>query len=479
MTASAPTPVSRWAETQHARGRLTAHERVALLLDPGSLAEVEASAATGPDIDAEEDGVITVRGCIGGRDVCVFAKDFRVAQGTLSDGHARKITRLQEQAVRGGMPIIGLYDTAGLRLEAGLAAWSGFADIARRSARAQGLVPQLSVVLGPCPGGDAMLAALSDFVIMANDDSACYMTGPDVVRAITKEQVDIAQLGGAALHAGASGLADGVCDNDVQALLKVRRLFEFLPLHRPKSGRGVLTPCPCLDKADRSAPALDTLVSAEPGSSYDVKELIREIADGGDFMELGPAWAANMVTGFMRLHGRTLGVVANQSRVLAGVIDDAAARKAARFIRFCDDYGLPVLSLVDAPGFLAGVAQEQAGLARHAGELLAAYARARVPLITLVLRQALGAAGILMGARALGADIVYAWPQAQIGLIGVRGAMLLGQSEAAAAQALASGAAVASGEVDEVIVPRHTRVSVIRGLEQLAGRDYLQEHHVL
>lgn len=478
MTASVPALAPRWADAQHARGRLTARERVALLLDPGSMAELAAGTAAGPDVDAHDDGVITVQGCIGGRAVCVFAKDLRVAQGTLAEVHARKISRLQQYAVRGGMPIIGLYDTAGLRLEAGLAAWSGFGEIARHSARAQGLVSQISVVLGHCPGADAVLAALSDFVLMANDDSSLYMSGPDVVRAITQEQVQAAQLGGPALHAGASGLADGVCDNDVQALLKVRRLFQFLPSHRTANWRSALAPWPCLDEADRETPALDTLVPAEATACYDVKELIHELADAGDFMELRPAWAANIVTGFVRLQGRSVGVVANQSAVLAGVIDDAAARKAARFVRFCDQFGLPVLSLVDAPGFLPGVAQEQAGLARHAAELLAAYARARVPLITVVLRRAFGAAGVLMGARAVGADIVYAWPQAQIGLIGVRGAADLGQSETAAAQALAPAAAAAAGEVDEVIAPRHTRACVSRGLAQLAEKNYLQEHHV-
>ena len=476
MTASVSVPAPGWAELQHARGRLTARERVALLLDAGSLSEIAAGAAGAVgDTDAQGDGVITAQGRIGGRPVCVFAKDFGVAQGTLAELHARRICRLQQHALRSRMPIIGLYDTAGLRLQAGLAACTGFAEIARNAARAQGVIPQISVVLGPCPGADALLASLSDFVLMANDDAELYVSGPDAVRAVTHTQVTAQALGGATLHAQESGLADGVCDNDVQALLKLRRLFAFLPTRQGNGWRAEVAPWPCLDDAGREAPALDTLVPADAASGYDVKELIHEIADAGDFMELRPAHAANLVTGFVRLQGSSVGVVANQSAVLAGVIDDAAARKAARFIRFCDAFGLPVLSLVDAPGFLPGIAQEQAGIARHAGDLLAAYARARVPLVTVVVRRAFGAAGVAMGARALGADLVYAWPHAQIGLIGERGAEALGGLAAEAVQALAPATVASAGEVDEVIAPRRTRACVIRALAQMADKNYLPQ----
>lgn len=473
MTASVSVPAPGWAELQHARGRLTARERVALLLDPGSLSEIAAGSAG--DADAQGDGVITVQGRIGGRPVCVFAKDFGVAQGTLAELHARRIGRLQQHALRSRMPLIGLYDTAGLRLQAGLAACTGFAEIARQAARAQGVIPQIALVLGSCPGADALLATLSDFVMMANDDAELYVSGPDAVRAVTHTQVNAQALGGAALHAETSGLADAVCDNDVQALLKLRRLFAFLPARQGNGWRADVAPWPCLDDAGREAPALETLVPAETTASYDVKELIHEIADAGDFMELRAAHAANLVTGFVRLQGRSVGVVANQSAVLAGAIDDAAAQKAGRFVRFCDAFGLPVLSLVDAPGFVPGVEQEQAGLARHAGDLLAAYARARVPLVTVVVRRAFGAAGVAMGARALGADLVYAWPQAQIGLIGVRGAVALGGDAAHAAQALASTTVAAAGEIDEVIAPRQTRGCLIRALAQLADKTPQQE----
>jgi propionyl-CoA carboxylase beta chain len=473
MTASVSVPAPGWAELQHARGRLTARERVALLLDPGSLSEIAAGSAG--DADAQGDGVITVQGRIGGRPVCVFAKDFGVAQGTLAQLHAKRIGRLQQHALRSRMPLIGLYDTAGLRLQAGLAACTGFAEIARQAARAQGVIPQIALVLGSCPGADALLATLSDFVLMANDDAQLYVSGPDAVRAVTHTQVSAQALGGAAPHAETSGLADAVCDNDVQALLKLRRLFAFLPARQGNGWGADVAPWPCLDDAGREAPALETLVPTEATASYDVKELIHEIADAGDFMELRAAHACNLVTGFVRLQGRSVGVVANQSAVLAGAIDDAAAQKAARFVRFCDAFGLPVLSLVDAPGFVPGVEQEQAGLARHAGDLLAAYARARVPLVTVVVRRAFGAAGIAMGARAMGADLVYAWPQAQIGLIGVRGAVALGGDEAQAAQALAPAAVAAAGEIDEVIAPRQTRACVIRALAQLADKTLQQE----
>ncbi|HSW19697.1 MAG TPA: carboxyl transferase domain-containing protein [Ramlibacter sp.] len=476
MTASVSAPARCRADAQHARGRLTARERLALLLDPGSMTELAAGAAT----DASSDGVVTVQGRIAGRTVCVFAKDFGSAQGTLNELHARKIGRLQEQALRNRVPLIGLYDTAGLRLEAGLGACTGFAEIARRAARAQGVIPQLAVVLGTCPGADALLASLADIVLMANDDSALYVSGADVARAVAHEEVDTAALGGPSMHARESGLADGVCDNDVQALLKVRRLFAFLPARRSGSWRADAAPWPCLDDVAREAPALDTLIPDQADVGYDVKELIRELADAGDFMELQPEHAANLIVGFVRLDGRSVGVVANQSSVLAGVLDDAAARKAARFVRFCDAFGLPLLNLVDAPGFLPGAAQEQAGLARHAAELLAAQARARVPMVTVVLRRAFGAAGVLMGSRALGADMVYAWPQAQIGLVGVPGAVALGASETEAARALAPATAAGAGEVDEVIAPRKTRERVIRALAQLAEKNHLQrESHVL
>ena len=467
MTASESQHAATWADTQHARGRLTARECVALLLDAGSLTELAAGAPGESGDAAPGDGVLTVQGFIGGRAVCVFAKDMAIAQGTLAELHARKICRLQQHALNSRIPLIGIYDTAGLRLDAGMAAWAGLGAIARNSAEAQGVIPQISVVLGSCPGADALLVPLSDFVFMANDDSTLYMSGPDVVQAVTHEAVSAARLGGPLVHTRGSTVADGVCDNDVQALLKVRRLIGFLPSHH-RSGS---PPWPGLDDAGREAPALDTLIPAQPADSYDVKELIGNVADDGDFLELQPEFAPNLVMGLVRFQGHSVGVVANQSAVLAGVIDDSAARKASRFVRFCDAFGLPVLSLVDAPGFLPGVAQEQAGLARHAGELLAAYARARVPLVTVVLRRAFGAAGITMGSRAIGADLVYAWPQAQIGLIGARGAVALGMPEDAAAQALAPTTAAAKGEVDDVIAPRRTREHVIRALAQLAFKN--------
>ncbi|HSW15816.1 MAG TPA: carboxyl transferase domain-containing protein [Ramlibacter sp.] len=465
-----------WAEAQHARGRLTARERVELLLDAGSSTELGPRMAQHDD-DQGGDGVITVRGAIDGRPVCVFAKDMSVSQGTLAEAHARKICRLQELALDNRIPVIGLLDTAGLRLEAGMAALAGWGAMVRNSAAASGVVPQISLVLGGCPGADALLAPLSDFVFMANADSHLVVSAPDVVKAVTHENVSLDKLGGADVHTKISSLADGRFDNDVLAILQLRRLFSFLPLHNRAGGAA----CEGLDDAQRESPALDTLVPPAESASYDVKELIAQVSDDGDFFELQADFARNIVVGFARVDGRTVGVVANQSSQLAGVLDSDAARKAARFIRFCDAFGIAVLSFVDAPGFLPGLAQEHAGIARHVGKLLAAYAQATVPLVTVVLRKALGAAGAAMGSRALGADLVYAWPDAQIGLIGAKGAAALRAPGSGAACAsdearrrLAPEAVASGGDIDDVILPRHTRRHLARALDMLQHKSRAQ-----
>jgi propionyl-CoA carboxylase beta chain len=473
-------PMSRaddtaWADAQHARGRLTARECVELLLDAGS------SVALGPRVAQPgvggSDGVITVRGTIDGRPVCVFAKDMSVSQGTLSEAHARKICRLQELALDSRVPVIGIFDTAGLRLEGGMAALAGWGAIVRNCAAASGVVPQVSLVLGGCPGADALLPPLTDFVFMANDDSHLFVSAPDVVKSVTREDVSVEKLGGAGVHTKVSSVADGAYDNDVFAILQVRRLFAFLPLHN----RDGAPAWACLDPAQREAPGLDTLVPHIESVAYDVKELIAQVSDEGDFFELQPDFARNIVTGFARIHGRTVGVVANQSSVLAGVLDGDAARKAARFVRFCDAFGIALLSFVDAPGFLPGVAQEHGGVARHVGKLLLAYAQATVPLVTVVLRKAFGAAGAAMGSRALGADLVYAWPDAQIGLMSAKGAAALhvAPGDAAGApdetrQRLAPNAVASGGDIDDVIPPRHTRRHLVRALDMLQQKTRAQ-----
>lgn len=472
MAATLERPAA-WAEAQHARGRLTARERVELLLDAGSSTEL--GQGVGQDDDGRRgDGVITVRGTIDGRAVCVFAKDMSVSHGTLAEVHARKICRLQELALESRVPIIGIFDTAGLRIEAGMRALAGYGAVVRNSAAASGVVPQISLILGDCPGADALLPPLFDFVFMANDDSSLFVSAPDVVKAVTREDVSAGNLGGSEVHTKISSLADGAFDNDVLAILQMRRLFGFLPSHNLAG----VPDWASLDDAEREAPALDTLVPRADAAAYDVKELIAQVSDEGDFFELKSAFAGNVVIGFARVDGRTIGIVANQSSVLAGVLDSDAARKAARFVRFCDAFGISVLTFADAPGFLPGVAQEHGGVATHVGKLLSAYAQATVPLVTVVLRKAFGAAGAAMGSRALGADLVYAWPDAQIGLTSAKGAVALRAAGADAACALAdaqrrlaAGAVAYSGNIDDVIVPRHTRRHLVRALAMLAQKS--------
>jgi propionyl-CoA carboxylase beta chain len=458
-----------WNDAQHARGKLSARERIEFLLDEGSASEFGALAAP----DEGGDGVITLRGTVGGRPVCVYAKDMSSGQGSLSESHARKICRLQEFALRNRIPIIGMFDTAGLRLEAGIDALTGFGTIARHSAAASGVVPQVSLIFGACPGADALLPPLGDFIFMVNGESSLFLSAPDVVRSVAGEDLSADQLGGPAVHAKLSSLADHVCDNDAQALLRARRLIELLPAHRG-AGAPVWS---SFDHIEREAPSLDTLVPLDPASVYDVRELILRSCDEADFFELQADCATNVVIGLCRMDGCTVGMVANQAASLAGVLDAKALRKAARFVRFCDAFGIALVTFVDAPGFLPGAAQEHGGIAREAAMLLSAYARASVPLVTVVVRRAFGAAGLAMASRAIGADMVYAWPQSQIGLLGAKGALaLLGApadavSEAGHVAAFLSPAAAGRGHaVDDVIAPRQTRRHVIEALRALRGK---------
>ncbi len=463
-----------WAEAQHARGRLTARERVALLLDEGSCALLGMGVAQGNSGD-DNDGVVTAQGTINGRPVCVFAKDMSVHQAALSAAQASRICRLQELALESRIPVIGLFDAAGAQLEAGMDAVAGYGAMFRNSVAASGVIPQIALILGGCPGADALLPPLFDFVFMANDDSSLFVSGPDVVGAVTHEQVDAVKLGGAKVHTTQSAIADGEYDHDVAAVLQLRRLFGFLPSNH-------LAGSPdwqCLDDAEREAPALDTLMPEAPEAAYDVRELIGQVADDGDFFELQASFAANIVIGFTRFGGRTVGVVANQPAVLAGVLDSDAARKAARLVQFCDAFGIAVVSVVDAPGFLPGTAQEHGGIARHAAKLVFAYAQASVPLVTVVVRKAFGAAGVAMGSRALGADAVYAWPDTRIGLMDADAALTVAGEAADPARAqdyaqrvLSPEAVAASGALDEVIAPRRTRQHILRALEQFAGKSH-------
>ncbi|CAG2157726.1 Propionyl-CoA carboxylase beta chain [Cupriavidus yeoncheonensis] len=447
------------AETQHRRGRLTARERVEILFDAGSFVELGrelGSTDTRSDTGtAGGDGVVTGYGDVNGRRVFAFAKDMTVLRGTMSAMHGRKIARLQALALKSRAPVVGVFDSDGTRADEASAAWPAYGEQFRHAATASGVVPQISLVLGTCIGADALLAAAADFVFMAGDDSVACLGDPDLVQAITGEVVSAQDLGGAAVHASKSSVADGVFENDIVAILQVRRLIDFLPACSRDGQRRWRT----FDEAHRSEVSLNSLIPPDPAAAYDVRELVARVVDEGDFLELQSSFAGNIVIGFGRFDGATVGVVANQPTVLAGVLDGAAARKAVRFIRFCDAFGIPVVSLVDAAGFLPGTAEEHGGTIRHGAMLMLAYAQATVPRVTVVLRKAYGAAGILMGARSLGADMVGAWPAASLGM-----------TAAGDASELTVDAALARGDVDAAIVPEETRAFIVRALETLASK---------
>lgn len=445
-----------------ADGRLTARERVELLLDAGSFVEFGGpygeSAAAGPATLAV-DGVVTGVGCVNGRQVFVFARDRTAQRSAMSAAQAAKIARVQDLALRSRSPLVGLFDSDGARADEFVAALAGYGGSYRRSIDASGTIPQIAIVSGSCPGAEALLPALFDFVFMVGDDSTAFLSGPDVVQAVSDERANAVELGGAAVHAAATGLADGVCAHDVMALRQVRRLIDFLPEHHLDTPfwRG-------FDEPSRREPSLDTLVPQDETAAYDVRELIGKVADERDFFELKERFAPNLVTGLARIDGRTVGVVANQPTALAGVIDRDAAFKAARFVRFCDAFHLPVVTFVDAPGFLPGAAQEHGGIVAHVAQLLVAYVRARVPTVTIVVRRAYGAAWTAMGSRALGVDVCVAWHGARVGLAD-------GAPAAAGARVHASlDDARQAGCLDGVIVPADTRGFIARSLEMLARR---------
>jgi propionyl-CoA carboxylase beta chain len=365
------------------------------------------------------DGVVTGWGTINGRTTYVFAKDFTVFGGSLSEAHANKMTKIQDMAIKNRVPIIGLFDAGGARIQEGVAALGGYGEVFTRNVLASGVIPQISVIMGPCAGGDVYSPAMTDFIFMVKDTSYMFVTGPDVVKTVTKEEVTAEELGGAIVHTTKSSIADGAYDNDVQALLQMRRLMDFLPANN-ESGVPEL---PTYDPGDRMEPSLDTLVPDNPNKPYDIKELIHKVVDEGDFFEIQETFARNMVTGFARLEGRTIGVVANQPLMLAGVLDSDASRKAARFVRFCDCFNIPIVTFVDVPGFLPGTDQEYGGLIKHGAKLLFAFAEATVPKVTVITRKAYGGAYDVMSSKHIRGDINYAWPSAEIAVMGAKGAV--------------------------------------------------------
>ncbi|OWY01927.1 methylmalonyl-CoA carboxyltransferase [Thioclava sp. F1Mire-8] len=472
-------------EAQHKKGKLTARERIELLLDEGSFEEFDMfKTHRCADFGMEEskpygDGVVTGWGTVNGRMVYVFSQDFTVFGGSLSETHAEKICKIMDMAVQNGAPVIGINDSGGARIQEGVASLAGYADVFQRNIMASGVVPQISLIMGPCAGGAVYSPAMTDFIFMVKDTSYMFVTGPDVVKTVTNEQVTAEELGGAATHTKKSSVADGAYENDVEALFETRRLIDFLPL----SNREKAPVRPFFDEVDRIEASLDTLVPSNANTPYDMKELILKIADEGDFFEIQKDFAGNIITGFIRLEGQTVGVVANQPMVLAGCLDIDSSRKAARFVRFCDAFEIPILTLVDVPGFLPGTSQEYNGVIKHGAKLLFAYGEATVPKVTVITRKAYGGAYDVMSSKHLRGDFNYAWPTAEIAVMGAKGAVeILYRSELGDQEKIAKRTAdyedrfanpfvaAEKGFIDEVIQPRSTRRRVARAFAALRSK---------
>jgi len=476
---------ARRMKLQHDRGKLTARERIELLLDEESFEEFDMFVTHRcVDFGMEDstypgDGVVTGWGTINGRLVYVFSQDFTVFGGSLSETHAGKICKIMEMAIKNGAPVIGLNDSGGARIQEGVASLGGYADVFQRNILASGSIPQISLIMGPCAGGAVYSPAMTDFIFMVRDTSYMFVTGPDVVKTVTNEVITAEELGGAKTHSSRSSVADGAFENDVEALIEIRRFFDFLPLNY-KDKPPVR---PFFDDPDRQETSLNTLVPDNPNLPYDIKELIRKVADEGDVFELQQDYAKNIVTAFVRLEGSTVGVVANQPMVLAGCLDIDSSRKAARFVRFCDAFNIPILTFVDVPGFLPGTAQEYGGIIKHGAKLLFAYGEATVPKVTVIVRKAYGGAYDVMSSKHLRGDINYAWPSAQIAVMGAKGAVeILHRSEVENSEFIASKTkeyekrfqnpfvAAERGFVDDVIMPQSTRKRVCRALAALKSK---------
>jgi propionyl-CoA carboxylase beta chain len=473
-------------DAQHKRGKLTARERIDLLLDGGSFEEFDMFVEHRcTDFGMENaripgDGVVTGWGTVNGRTAYVFAKDFTVFGGSLSEAHARKITKIQDMALQNRAPVIGLFDAGGARIQEGVAALGGYGEVFLRNVLASGVVPQISVIMGPCAGGDVYSPAMTDFIFMVRGTSYMFVTGPDVVKTVTNETVTAEELGGAGIHTTKSSIADKAFENDVEALLQIRRLIDFLP----SSNTASLPAIPSFDDSDRIDESLDTLVPRNPNQPYDMKELILKVVDEGDFFEIQEAFAKNIVVGFGRMEGRPIGIVANQPMVLAGVLDSDASRKAARFVRFCDCFNIPLVTFVDVPGFLPGVAQEYGGLIKHGAKLLFAFAEATVPKVTVITRKAYGGAYDVMSSKHIRGDVNYAWPTAEIAVMGPKGAVeILYRPELGDKKKIAKRikeyeerfanpfVAAERGYLDEVIMPHSTRRRVSRALKMLRDKQ--------
>ncbi len=473
----------------HDQGKLTARERLQILLDEGSFEEMDMLVthhSTDFGLGRQRflgDGVVTGFGRIDGRTVCVFSQDFTVFGGSLSAAHAKKICKIMDLALKIGVPVIGLNDSGGARIQEGVVSLGGYADIFLRNTLASGVIPQISAVMGPCAGGAVYSPAITDFILMVKETSYMFVTGPNVVKTVTHEEVSFEDLGGAATHAGKSGVCHFTADNDVDCLMKVRKLISYLPLNNAEEPP-YREPD---DLPDRMDDALLTVIPDNPSKPYNVKDVITKIVDDGDLYEVHEAYAQNIVVGFARMNGNSVGIVANQPAVLAGVLDIDASLKAARFVRFCDAFNIPILTFVDVPGFLPGTAQEWGGIIKHGAKLLYAFCEATVPKVTVVLRKAYGGAYDVMSSKHIRGDFNFAWPSAEIAVMGPRGAAeIIFKREINQAadpqEALADKEfeyrekfsnpylAAEHGYVDEVINPRMTRPKIIRALETLRNK---------
>ena len=473
-------------DAQHGRGKLTARERLDVLLDPDSFEEYDMFVEhrnTDFGMGKQKipgDGVVTGHGTINGRLVFVFSQDFTVFGGALSETFAEKIAKIMDMAAKVGAPVIGLNDSGGARIQEGVASLAGYAEVFQRNVEQSGVIPQLSLIMGPCAGGAVYSPAMTDFIFMVKDTSYMFVTGPDVVKTVTQEQVTAEELGGAVTHTTKSSVADLAFENDVEALLQTRRFFDFLPLNNKEKPpvREVF------DDPERIEMSLDTIIPDNPNQPYDMHEVITKMVDEGDFMEVQPGFAGNILVGFGRIEGSTVGIVANQPMVLAGCLDNDSSRKAARFVRFCDCFNIPIVTLVDVPGFLPGVAQEYGGIIKHGAKLLFAFSEATVPKVTIITRKAYGGAYDVMSSKHLRGDISYAWPTAEIAVMGAKGAVEIifrkdiGDSEKIAAATkeyedrFANPFVAASrGFIDDIIMPHSTRRRVVRALRILKNKD--------
>ena len=473
-------------QAQHAKGKLTARERIELLLDAGSFEEWDMFVEHRcHDFGMDEqtvpgDGVVTGYGMINGRLVFVFSQDFTVLGGSLSEAHAEKICKIMDQALKVGAPVIGLNDSGGARIQEGVASLGGYAEIFQRNVTASGVIPQISLIMGPSAGGAVYSPALTDFIFMVKDSSYMFVTGPEVVKTVTHEDVTAEELGGALTHSTVSGVCDLAFENDVEAIMMLRRFFNYLPLSNLEKPPVVRIP----NRHEEPDYSLDTLVPSNPNQPYDIKELIHKMVDDSEFFELQPDFAKNIIIGFARIEGSTVGIVANQPLVLAGCLDIKASIKAARFVRFCDAFNIPVVTLVDVPGFMPGTAQEYGGIIKHGAKLLYAYADCTVPKVTLITRKAYGGAYDVMASKHLRGDVNFAWPSAEIAVMGPKGAVeIIFREEKSDATKIAAREAeykakfanpfVAGrrGYIDDVILPHETRKRIARSLAMLKDKE--------